>query len=450
MHRGDGLVGLVAGRNAEPRLFSQDQVAVVVVSVAQDDRLRHDSRRAESIRGGQQVGRAFRAQTVRHGHAIGTQRRFLERGELVDDGIRGEAVHRAEQAVAIERVGDDRLHAERPQAGSAGRVADQPDDAMAAGDQQTSQIRTELRYTPHMPAGARTEAELRTVERYDALIRVSQALRSYHDRDTLFRCLARELRPVVEFSFLSVGLYDERTHTVESTVLEASGAPIPPPRLSADESLTYFVIRQQKPLLIPDVQLETRFPEATAYLRQQDMRSTCSLPLTTRQRRIGMLLAASTAPDAYESEDVAFLSLVANQVALAIDDAMNYGELQDALALERERQRNLDASDELLRALSTVLDIRQVFQRVSSIAATVVPHDLLTFTFHDRGEVALQAASAEWEPLPTRLKLAPAADLDEGYAIVNDLNPEKCPVWSRPNSGSACTRRGIDPVSTSG
>ena len=269
--------------------------------------------------------------------------------------------------------------------------------------------------------------------RYDALIRVSQALRAYRDRDTLFRSLARELRSVVGFSFLSVGLYDERTHTVESSVLEASGEPIPPPRLSADESLTYFVIRQQKPLLIPDVEREAGFPKAMAYLRQQRMRSTCSLPLTTRQRRIGMLLAASTEPDAYGSEDVAFLSLVANQVALAIDDAMNYGELQDALALERERQRNLDASDELLRALSTVLDIRQVFPRVSAIAGTVVPHDLLTFTFHDRsGEVVLQAASADWEPLPTRLKMAPSASLNEGFAIVNDLDPEKCPVVEPP------------------
>ena len=47
------------------------------------------------------------------------------------------------------------------------------------------------------------------VARYEALIRVSEALRAYHDRDTLFRSLARELRPVVRFSFLGLGLYDE-------------------------------------------------------------------------------------------------------------------------------------------------------------------------------------------------------------------------------------------------
>jgi transcriptional regulator with GAF, ATPase, and Fis domain len=277
------------------------------------------------------------------------------------------------------------------------------------------------------------EAAAAIIPRYDALIRVSQALRAYHSRDALFRCLAQELRHVVGYSFLSVGLYDERTHTVESSVLEGNGDFLPPPRLSADESLTYFVIKQQRPLLIPDVTAETRFPAARSYLLQQGMRSTCSLPLTTRQRRIGMLLAASAQPDAYGSEDVAFLNLVANQVALAIDDAMNHEELQNALALERQRQRNLEASDELLRAMSTVLDIRQVFSRVSEIATAVVPHDLLTFTFHDAsGEAVLQAASGDWDPLPRRLTLVPIQPVDEGFAIVNDLTSNQCPVVDPP------------------
>ena len=285
------------------------------------------------------------------------------------------------------------------------------------------------------------DAAATVVPRYDALVRVSEALRAYRDRDSLFSSLARELRPVLGFSFLSIGLYDARTHTVDRLGTRSDRRAARAARPTADESLTYFVVTQQKPLLIPDVELETRFSQAMGYMRQQHMRSTCSLPLTTRQRRIGMLLAASTEPDAYGSEDVAFLSLVANQVALAIDDAMNYGDLQDALALERERQRNLEASDELLRALSTVLDIRQVFPQVSSIAAAIVPHDLLTFTFHNRGgEVVLQAALADWEPLPTRLKLAPSSALDEGFAIVNDLCPKNARSSSRRGSGSACTR----------
>jgi hypothetical protein len=57
-------------------------------------------------------------------------------------------------------------------------------------------------------------------ERYEALVRVSEALGACHDRDVLFRSLARELHHIANFSFLGLALYDERTHTMEPCVLE--------------------------------------------------------------------------------------------------------------------------------------------------------------------------------------------------------------------------------------
>jgi transcriptional regulator with GAF, ATPase, and Fis domain len=262
-----------------------------------------------------------------------------------------------------------------------------------------------------------------TVARYEALIRVSEALRAYHDRDTLFRSLARELRPVVRFTFLGLGLYDEATHSLDLRVLEAGGNPLPPPKLSPEESLTYWTVRHQTPLVVPNVEDETRFPEAMAYFRDQHVRSTCSLPLTTPRRRIGMLVAGDSELHVYDTKDVTFLSLVANQVALAVDDALNYGALQQSLALEQERQRNLEASDGLLRALTTVLDIRQVFPRISQISATVLPHDRLTLAFLNReGEVVVEAASDQWEPLPARLKVQHVIPEAGGTAIISDFD----------------------------
>ena len=268
-----------------------------------------------------------------------------------------------------------------------------------------------------------------TLARYGALIRVSEALRCYHDRDTLFRSLARELRPVVRFDFLGLALYDEQSNTLDARVLETTGETCPPPVLPVEESLTYWVVTHQKPLVIPVVDQETRFGEGVAYLQRQGVRSSCSLPLITPRRPLGMLLAGSYQPHAYDAEDVTFLSLVANQVALSIDDTLNYGALQDALALEREGRQSLDASDELLRALSTVLDIREVFPRISEIAQAVLPHDLLTFTFvNQEGEIALQAASNPLEPLPARLKLAENKVTGDGVNIVVDLEQGECPI----------------------
>jgi len=273
------------------------------------------------------------------------------------------------------------------------------------------------------------ESPASTVARYEALIRVSEALRAYHDRDTLFPSLARELRPVVRFTFLGLGLYDEHTHSLDLRVLEATGNPLLPPELPAEESLTYWTVQHQAPLVISNVESETRFPKAMAYFRAQNVRSTLSLPLTTPRRRIGMLVAGDSQREAYDARDVTFLSLVANQVALAIDDALNYGALQQSLVVERERQRNLDASDELLRALATVLDVRQVFPRVSQIAATVLPHDVLTFAFvNEQREFVLHAVSDGSKPLFPRAKLTDSVAMSETFHIIGDLATDQLPA----------------------
>ncbi len=242
---------------------------------------------------------------------------------------------------------------------------------------------------PGAPGAAGVDA------RYEALIRVSEALRRYHDRDTLFRSLARELRPVVRFDVLGLALLDPATGTVVPHVLEGSGMQAAPPRLTGDAQLTHWVLASQAPLVIPEIALEPRFADEMAYLATHGIQSVCCLPLTTPQHQVGMLLAASRSPREYGDGDVAFLSFAANQVALAIDDAQNHDALQAALALERERFRNLTASDELLRALSGVLDVREVFNQVSSIVQPLVPHDMaaLMVVSPDRTTITAHAVS---------------------------------------------------------
>src|SRR5207245_956235 len=96
-----------------------------------------------------------------------------------------------------------------------------------------------------------------TAARSDALIRVSEALRGYHDREALFGNLAKELRPVVWFSFLGLTLYDEQTHTVQRYVLEGTGEPVPPPHVDAGQSVAYWVVQHQEPLVFPFEDAET-------------------------------------------------------------------------------------------------------------------------------------------------------------------------------------------------
>src|SRR5712692_10878422 len=162
-------------------------------------------------------------------------------------------------------------------------------------------------------------------ERYEALIRVSQAIGAHRDPKDLFRAMATEMHRVVQFNGIVVAQYDEASNEIVWTACEVCSeqGPISPPDIPADETITKWVYQSQEPLVIPSLNRETRFPRMIAFLREKGFQSICALPLTTVHRRIGSIAVASKHADAYCAEEVRFLSLVADQAALAIDDALN-------------------------------------------------------------------------------------------------------------------------------
>src|SRR5258705_9307386 len=175
-------------------------------------------------------------------------------------------------------------------------------------------------------SGAGTAA----TERYQALFRVSQTLISMRSSEELFRLLARELRAVVNFYVMGVGIYDEKAHEIRLTSYGEPGDPLQVPKLAPEETFTWWVYQHQQPLIIPSLDRETRFPAVAEMLKNRGVHSVCALPLTTVHRRLGGLALGSIEADAYSSEEIRFLSLVANQVALAVDDALNFDASQHA------------------------------------------------------------------------------------------------------------------------
>src|SRR6266849_6094645 len=167
-------------------------------------------------------------------------------------------------------------------------------------------------------------------ERYEALFRVSQTLISIRSSEELFRLLAHELRAVVNFYVMGVGIYDENAHQIRLTSYGEPGVPLQVPQFAPEETFTWWVYQHQQPLIIPSLDAETRFPAVAEMLKNRGVRSVCVLPLTTVHRRLGGLAFGRLEADAYSGEEVGFLSLVTNQVALAVDDALNFDTSQHA------------------------------------------------------------------------------------------------------------------------
>jgi formate hydrogenlyase transcriptional activator len=213
--------------------------------------------------------------------------------------------------------------------------------------------------------------ERSVASRYEALIRVSQAVSAHREPRKLFEVLVDEFHRVIEFDGIGVAQYDESTDAIEWHISMHCDEPNPVLRDKCvpNETMTCWVFQNQRPLVIPFVDDETRFPDTMEFLKKHKMRSVCMLPLTTVHRRIGSMFIASELPNAYAADEVRFLGLVADQMALAIDDALNF-------EASRTAQEQLKLLLALTNSVVSTLDLRELLRSVSGNLRRVMGCDL--------------------------------------------------------------------------
>jgi formate hydrogenlyase transcriptional activator len=213
--------------------------------------------------------------------------------------------------------------------------------------------------------------------RYKVLIRLSRAITVHRELKELFHLLATELRQIVKLDFIGISQYDHATNKAHWQ-LSMTGGGVDlgtTDGATPEQALTQWVYDQQSPLVIPFLERETRFPCARMLVEEHGIRSLCALPLTTAHRRIGSLVIGSVKPDAYSDEaDVEFLRQVANQIAITVENALAYGEIQELK--DKLAQEQLYLQDEVRSELNfneiigKSVALRRVLMQVEIVAPT--------------------------------------------------------------------------------
>src|SRR5271170_5465659 len=181
-----------------------------------------------------------------------------------------------------------------------------------------------------------------TRDRYAALLEVAQVIASHRTLDELLRDLAPLLHSVIRFQYMTLMLHDEKRDVMRLHGLEGEGLGTVQPGMefSMEESASAWVWRNQQPLVVEDSETDPRFALQIRGMRKHGVRSQCGLPLTTPRRRLGAFNLGSNEPGAYSAQELEFAKRVAGQVAVAVENAMNYQEacaLQDQVTRERDR-----------------------------------------------------------------------------------------------------------------
>jgi formate hydrogenlyase transcriptional activator len=204
------------------------------------------------------------------------------------------------------------------------------------------------------------------VDRYELLLGIARKMGAYRDDnrhgDRKAEVFVRELGQVIAFDYLHLAAIENGTGAVSWQLLHTNGKTQVIAEDSEDlmqDSPVSWVYESRQPLVTADWQRESRFPRYRKFLNELGIASTCSLLLAREPRRLGVITIGTAFPDAYSSDEKAFLTLVADQVALLIDAAVNFQSselLQDRLKLLLELTNqvvsNLELS-ELLHAISS-------------------------------------------------------------------------------------------------
>src|SRR6201987_981160 len=235
------------------------------------------------------------------------------------------------------------------------------------------------------PEAAPTPALDHSRRQLEALLDVSEIIAQHRDLNTLFHELAARLHSVVESDFLTLVLHDPeknvmRLHVLESRVETEKTIGFEPP---VDASPSGWVWQTQQPFIVEDVLTETRFAEFLGKLKGEGVRSFAALPLTTAQHRLGAMGFGRLRPQAISDSDIQFMQRVAAQVAVAVDNALNFESSQAYQRQLAEQRDRLQVLLDINNVLVTSRELSELFRGIVSALSRVLHHDYTSLALLD-------------------------------------------------------------------
>jgi formate hydrogenlyase transcriptional activator len=225
-------------------------------------------------------------------------------------------------------------------------------------------------------------------DRLRLLLEVSEAIVSHRDLSSLFRDFAQRLPAIAAFDFIGLILHDPtknlmKVHVLETAAVHRLTTKLDGLELPIEESSSGWVWTHQQPLIIPSLAEETRFTMGMSALKDIGVQSVCLFPLTTAMRRLGAIGFGSLEPRAFGERNMGLLGQVAKQVAVAVDNVLNFAGTEAAQqSLARERDR-LSLVLEINNAVVSHLELRKLLKAISGCLGRVIPHDLAWFCLYD-------------------------------------------------------------------
>lgn len=185
--------------------------------------------------------------------------------------------------------------------------------------------------------------------KYEILLRITNAIVTKTNRESLFGALAKELRRHFSYDRLSINIYDHKTESL-SYFTAADG--INPEGISCRGSrpletgaVAKWVIERRKPVIIEDLNRFKELPSINSML-QSGLRATMAFPLIVRNEILGSIHFSFRKTPKQLAELTQVLKDVSEQVAIAVANMLAYEELKRLNEVLERQKRYLLANAE--------------------------------------------------------------------------------------------------------
>lgn len=215
------------------------------------------------------------------------------------------------------------------------------------------------------------------IKKLEALSKISKAISSELYLEDILRLIVVVTAEVMKSKICSLWLLDERDNALKIRATQSMSEEYLKERsLKLGEGVVGYVAQENKPMMIYNVLKEPRYKEKEL-ARREGLVSMLSVPMTVRDKVIGVINCYTSFPHRFTKTEVEVLTTVANQAAIAIENAglimkakMIEDELISRKMIERAKgilmkEQNLSEEEAFRRIQKKSMDLRKSMREIA-------------------------------------------------------------------------------------
>jgi phosphoserine phosphatase RsbU/P len=239
--------------------------------------------------------------------------------------------------------------------------------------------------------------------------------------DELLEKIAELAKQFIDYQIFAILLVDDTNQDLYFRFTIGYPESVKGIHIKFGDGLVGAAAATREAIRVADVSKDSRYIRAV-----EEVKSELAIPLISRNRVIGVLDIESPQPNYFLPYHQKVLTLLASQLAVAIDNVNLY----ENLIVKSEM---LETLHEIGKELSSILDLEQLLKRVAELLRRVFHYHMFSIFLVDEGDQTLQAHlsvkynrdAVEKTKIPVGKGLVGTAVAQKRSLLINDVSKDR-------------------------